>query len=78
MQRILRAANQEVPNEKRVLELNAAHPLVQRLFQATNDPAKREQAGELAEVLHGQAVLAEGGSLEDPGRFAKLLARLLS
>jgi HSP90 family molecular chaperone len=32
----------------------------------------------LGEVLHGQAVLAEGGVLEDPGRFAKLLARLLA
>lgn len=78
MARILRASNQEVPQDKRILELNAQHPLVQRLLSAAKDPARREQAGELGEVLHGQAVLAEGGVLEDPGRFAKLLARLLA
>ena len=78
MQRILRAANQDVAQEKRVLELNAAHPLVQRLLADAKDPARTERVGELTEVLFGQAVLAEGGSLEDPGRFAKLLARLLS
>jgi molecular chaperone HtpG len=78
MARILRASNQEVPQEKRILELNATHPLVQRLLAAAQDPARRQQAAELGEVLHGQAVLAEGGVLEDPGRFAKLLARLLA
>jgi molecular chaperone HtpG len=78
MARILRASNQEVPQEKRILELNAMHPLVQRLLAAAQDPARRQQAAELGEVLHGQAVLAEGGVLEDPGRFAKLLARLLA
>ncbi|MEY2745865.1 MAG: hypothetical protein RL112_907 [Planctomycetota bacterium] len=78
MQRILRASNQEVAQEKRILELNAAHPLVQRLLASAKDANEKERVGELTEVLHGQAVLAEGGVLEDPGRFAKLLARLLS
>ena len=78
MQRILRASHQEVAQEKRILELNAAHPLVRRLLECSKDEAQSERTGELTEVLHGQAVLAEGGVLEDPGRFAKLLARLLS
>ncbi|HMM74674.1 MAG TPA: molecular chaperone HtpG [Gammaproteobacteria bacterium] len=73
LQRILRAAGQEVPPDKRVLEVNLQHPLLQRL-EAEQD---EDRFAELALVLFEQAVLAEGGRLEDPAAFVGRVNRLL-
>lgn len=73
LQRILRAAGQEVPAEQRVLEVNLAHPLLQRLDAESDDG----RFGQLALVLFEQAVLAEGGRLEDPAGFVQRVNRLL-
>jgi molecular chaperone HtpG len=74
---LLRRTGQEVPKVKRVLELNPSHPLVARLqaFHAAH-PAD-ERFKRYAELLHGQAVLAEGGTLPDPAAFSRRLAELL-
>jgi molecular chaperone HtpG len=77
MERILKAANQPVPPQKRALELNPDHPLVKRLLDAHAKDPKAEGVGDLVELLHGQALLAEGSPLPDPARFAKLLSRLM-
>lgn len=76
MERILRAARQDVPKEKRVLELNPDHALVKKLLDLHASDAKSDRVGDLVELLHGQALLAEGSPLPDPARFSKLLARL--
>lgn len=73
LQRILRAAGQEVPPDQRVLEVNLAHPLLQRLDTEQDE----DRFGELALLLFEQAVLAEGGRLEDPAGFVRRVNRLL-
>ena len=73
LQRILRAAGQEVPPDKRVLEVNLEHPLLQRLDTEQDE----DRFAELALVLFEQAVLAEGGRLEDPAGFVQRVNRLL-
>ncbi|HSF02439.1 MAG TPA: molecular chaperone HtpG, partial [Solirubrobacterales bacterium] len=77
LEELLRRSGQEVPKVKRVLELNPEHPLVTHLqaFHATH-PAD-ERFKRYAELLHGQAVLAEGGTLPDPAAFSRRLAELL-
>jgi molecular chaperone HtpG len=75
--RIYQASGQQVPVGKRILELNPDHPLVTGLRRAqrdSDDPA----VAETAELLYGTALLAEGGALEDPARFAELLAGRLA
>ena len=71
LSRILKAAGQKVPVSKPILEINPEHPLVQRL----ND----EQAhfSDWANVLFDQALLAEGGTLEDPAGFVRRLNELM-
>lgn len=76
--RIFRANGQEVPVGKRILELNPAHPLVTGLRQAHAERGEDAGLAETAELLYGTALLAEGGALEDPARFAELLAQRLA
>ncbi|MGH7315474.1 MAG: molecular chaperone HtpG, partial [Candidatus Rokuibacteriota bacterium] len=77
LEELLRRSGREVPKLKRVLELNPSHPLVTRLqaFHAAH-PAD-ERFRRYAELLHGQAILAEGGTLPDPAAFSRRLAELL-
>jgi len=76
--RIYRASGQEVPAGKRILELNPTHPLVTGLRAAHAERAEDPSVTETAELLYGTALLAEGGALEDPARFAELLADRLA
>ena len=76
--RMYRASGQVIPVGKRILELNPSHPLVTGLRQAHQDRADDPSVAETAELLYGTALLAEGGALEDPARFAELLADRLA
>ncbi|OCB34338.1 molecular chaperone HtpG [Mycobacterium parascrofulaceum] len=76
--RLYRASGQEVPVGKRILELNPNHPLVTGLRQAQHDRSDDASLAETAELLYGTALLAEGGALDDPARFAELLADRLA
>lgn len=76
--RIYRANGQEVPVGKRILELNPGHPLITGLRQAHSERGEDAGLAETAELLYGTALLAEGGALEDPARFAELLAHRLA
>ncbi len=63
--RILKSAGQPLPDAKPILEINASHPIVRRLDVAD------ERFADWANLLFEQALLAEGGSLEDPAEFVK-------
>jgi molecular chaperone HtpG len=71
LQRLLKAAGQPAPDSKPILELNPTHPLVQRL--------KYEEArlADWAALLLEQALLAEGGQLDDPAAFVKRMNQML-
>lgn len=70
--RMLKAAGQEAPVVKPVLEINPDHPLVARVGEADD-----ASFGDWAELLLGQALLAEGGQLNDPAEFVKRLNQVL-
>ncbi|WP_406815079.1 molecular chaperone HtpG [Mycobacterium sp. M23085] len=76
--RIYRASGQDIPVGKRILELNPNHPLVTGLRQAHHDRSDDPSVAETAELLYGTALLAEGGALDDPARFAEILADRLA
>lgn len=69
--RMLKAAGQNAPDAKPILEINPDHPLVQRL--------KYEDAkfDDWSNILFDQAMLAEGGNLNDPAGFVKRLNEML-
>lgn len=84
LERMYRASGQPVPESKRILELNPTHPLVTGLRDAYDtrrddaDAGKVPELTETAELLYGTAVLAEGGELKDPARFAQILTERLT
>jgi molecular chaperone HtpG len=71
MARLLRQAGQSVPVSKPVLEVNPEHPLVKKLDGSVH-------FNDLAHILFDQALLAEGGQLEDPAAYVKRVNALLA
>lgn len=74
LEKLYRAMGQQVPQIKRILELNPTHPLVIGLREAHTQGRDEDILAATAELLYGMALLAEGGELKDPSRFARLLA----
>ncbi|MGH8737804.1 MAG: molecular chaperone HtpG [Burkholderiales bacterium] len=71
LQRLLKAAGQKAPPAQPILELNPGHPLVARMA------LDETQLADWAKLLFDQALLAEGGQLDDPAAFVKRVNRLL-
>lgn len=69
--RLLKQAGQTAPESKPTLEINAEHALVKKLDGS-------DHFDDLAQVLFDQAVLAEGGHLEDPAAYVKRVNALLT
>jgi molecular chaperone HtpG len=77
VEELLRRSGREMPKVKRVLEVNPSHPLLTRLQAFHAGHAADERFRRYAELLLGQAILAEGGTLPDPAAFSRRLAELL-
>jgi molecular chaperone HtpG len=73
LERLLKAAGQAAPTVKPTLEINPTHALVTRLNSETDDA----RFADWANLLFEQALLAEGGQLDDPASFVRRLNGLL-
>lgn len=73
MQKLLKQAGHNVPNLEPILELNIEHPLVMRL----KDEADETRFADWTHLLFDQAMLSEGGQLDDPSSFVKRMNELL-
>jgi molecular chaperone HtpG len=76
-ERMLRQTGRPVPPRKRVLELNADHPLTSKLKSLFEADAQSTKLKDWADLLYGQALLAEGSPLPDAPRFSKLVSDLM-
>jgi molecular chaperone HtpG len=77
LEQLMRAANQDVPKTKRILELNPKHPILEKLETIYKADANDVRLSDYAQLLYGQAALAEGNQPPNPGQFAKLVADLM-
>ncbi len=73
MQQLLKQAGHEMPTSKPVLEINPSHPMVARLDSESDENRFKEWSM----LLLDQAILAEGGQLEDPASFVGRLNQLM-
>ncbi len=72
MVRMMRAMKQQVPEDKRILELNATHPLVKKVAGL-----KGQELADAVSLLYDSALIAEGSPVADGARFTKLLSALM-
>ena len=77
LERLMRAMGQDAPETKRVMELNPSHAVLRKLQEIYDRDSASPLLDEYAELLYGQALLAEGGQLHDPARFSRLVADLM-
>lgn len=73
LERMLKSAGQAVPESKPILEINPSHPVVTRL-EAEKD---EQRFNDWSEILLDQAILSEGGKLDDPASFVRKLNQML-
>jgi molecular chaperone HtpG len=74
---LLRRSGQDVPDVKPILEINPSHPLLAKLKAVCDADAQDPRLADYATLLYGQAMLAEGGQLEDPAAFGRRIAELM-
>ncbi|MGD8858981.1 MAG: molecular chaperone HtpG [Myxococcales bacterium] len=77
IERMIRSYQQDLPAQKRILELNPDHPLVAHLRKEHERDPESSKLREWVEMLYDQALLGEGSPLPDPARFAGRVARLM-
>ena len=73
--RMLKQAGQTTPKSQPILEVNPEHAMVKKLASVAGDAARFD---DLANILFDQAMLAEGGQLEDPAAYVARVTKLLS
>lgn len=77
MEKILKAGGQDLPKTKRVLELNMDHPLLAKIKAVFEKDKDANALKDYTDLLFDMAVISEGGKLENPSRFSKLLGDLM-
>ena len=77
MERLFKAMNQEMPETKRILELNAKHPLIEKLQSLASANTEDGEFDMYAKLLYDQALLAEGSPIDDSLEFSKNLAKIM-
>ena len=73
MQRLLKEAGHEMPSSKPILEINPDHPIVKKL----DTEKSKKKFADWSDILFDQALLAEGGQLDDPAGFVAKLNEML-
>ena len=78
MEKILKATGQAGPDAKRVLELNADHPAIGRMKEIFEASKKDPKLKDYSQLLFDMAIIGEGGKIENPSRFNRLVGELLT
>ena len=74
LQRILKMMGQNAPDFKPILEINPMHPMLKKMELLPNDGGHFD---DYASILFDEALLAEGGQIEDPAGFVRKINRLM-
>lgn len=78
MQKILKASGQKAPDNKRVLEINADHPVVKQINTLFESDRENPRLKDYSLMLYDLAVVAEGGKLDNPARFSRMVGETMS
>lgn len=78
MEKILKAGGVQSPQSKRVLELNMEHPLLAKIRTIYENDNESKTLKDYTDLLFDMAVISEGGKLDNPSRFSKLIGDLMA
>ncbi len=78
MEKILKSTGQETPENKRVLELNMSHPVMDKINSMFEADKEDPKLGDYIHLLLDLAVIGEGGKVEDPSKFSKTVGDLMA
>ncbi|MEJ2155959.1 MAG: molecular chaperone HtpG [Desulfobacteraceae bacterium] len=78
MEKILKASGQAAPQTKRVLELNMRHPLMAKINTLFENDRDNAALKDYSQMLFDLAVVAEGGKLENPARFSRMVGEAMA
>ncbi len=76
LERLLKQSNRDVPQARRIFEINAKHPLILTVRQLHK--ARSDKLSDWVELLYAQAQILEGSPVSDPGAFAQRLSELMN
>ena len=77
MEQMFKAMGQEVPHQKRILELNPDHEIIKILKNIYEINKDSSSLKDYCQLMYDQALLAEGGKLKDPLGFVKRVSELM-
>ena len=77
MEKILKSTGQEPPPVKRVLELNMEHPVLDKIRHLYESDRESPLLRDYSELLFDMAVIGEGGKLDNPSKFSKMMGELM-
>ncbi|MBS3758042.1 MAG: molecular chaperone HtpG [Desulfobacterales bacterium] len=78
MEKLMKASGQEIPKTKRILELNLNHPLLEKIQSLYEDNQDDETLKDYSRLLLDLAVVSEGGKIDNPTRFSKMVGELMA
>ncbi len=78
MEKLLKSMGQDVPSDKRILEINPSHHVLDAMNTLIEKGGNEQVLKEYIDLLYDQALLLEGSKLKDPAAFTKSIAKLMS
>ncbi len=78
MEKILKSTGQKTPESKRVLELNTEHPVIEKIDKVYKKDKESKDVKEFTKLLYDLAVIGEGGKVDNPAKFSKMVAKLMN
>ncbi len=78
MAKIMQSAGKDLPPSKRVLELNTGHPVLEKIKQIYEKDQGDARLEDYSRLLYDLALIGEGGKVENPSRFGKLIGDLMN
>jgi molecular chaperone HtpG len=78
MEKLLKASGQSIPESKRILELNTHHPVMEKIKEIYKENPENQSLKDYSQLLYDLAVIAEGGKIENPSRFNKMVGDLMA
>jgi len=77
MEKIMKSSGHDLPNSKRILEINMDHPVTEKLNDMFKENKDNEIIKEYIQIIFDMAVIGEGGKVENPGRFISKVGAMM-